>query len=142
MPTGNSSGMGSEGKRVKSAAGIARAGKAKPDSQELHFVECQTCSRWENFRNCGLGDVYSKEKVEKAVFECRNCKQEARMNVVEDRIEALEDRVTVVETKLESLDLKFAKVTVSVGKKVESDVVESLLTIIEMCETARSKLVV
>src|SRR5215469_8081277 len=123
MPTGNSSGMGSEGKRGKSAGGIARAGKAKPDSEELHFVECQTCNRWENlellenlkiFWNCGLGDVYSKEKVKKAVFECRNCKQEARMNVFEDRIKALEDRVTVVEIKLESLDLKFAEVTVSV----------------------------
>src|SRR5215469_2037262 len=142
MPTSNSSGMGSEGKRVKSAAGIARAGKAKPDSEELHFVECQTCNRWENFWNCGLGDVYSKEKVEKAVFECRNCKEEARMNVFEDRIKALEDRVTVVEIKLDSLDLKFAEVTVSVGKKVESDVVERLLTKIETCETAQSELVV
>jgi len=64
------------------------------------------------------------------------------MNVLEDRIEALEDRVTVVVTKLGSLDLKFAEVTVSVGKKVESDVVESLLTRIETCETAQSELVV
>src|SRR5215469_15154761 len=141
-PTGNSSALGSEGKKGKIAGGIARAAKTKAETEEQHFVECQTCSRWENFWNCGLGDVYSKEKVEKAVFECRSCKQEARMNGFEDRIKTLEDRVAVVETKLESLDLKFAEVTVSVGKKVQSDIVESLLTRIETCETAQSELVV
>jgi len=141
-PPGNSSALGSDGKKGKIAGGITRAARTKTDSEELHFVECQTCSRWENFWNCGLGDVYSKEKVEKAVFECRSCKQEARMNVFEDRIKALEDRVAVVESKLGSLDLKFAEVTVCVGKKVESDVVESLLTRIETCETAQSELVV
>ena len=131
-PTGNSSALGSEGKKGKIAGGIARAAKTKAETEEQHFVECQTCSRWENFWNCGLGDVYNKEKVEKATFECRICKQDARMNVFEDRIKALEVRVTDVETKLSSLDLKIAEVTVSVGKKAESDVVEMKLSTLDL----------
>jgi len=91
------------------------------------------------FENTGLAD---RETAEDANFECRHCVQDRQFKELVDRIKAVEDRTRELEVRVGSIALKTIQSDLSLGRKVESDVVESFLGRVEACEAAQSILTV
>src|SRR5215831_7915381 len=91
----------------RSVLSVKKSG-AKVKSDELIWVQCQGCSRWEMFDNCDLGEVYDKDKVEKYDFECRMCKQDQKIDQCLSRVTTLEEKLVEWSARIESSETKSA----------------------------------
>src|SRR5215469_12519368 len=124
----------------RSVLSVKKSG-AKAKSDELIWVQCQGCSRWEMFENCDLGEVYDKEKVDKSDFECRMCKQDQKISQCLSKIQNLEEkfaelctRIESTEVKIAEQDKKFGEQNLMLAKKVENETLVELTSKIEVVE--------
>lgn len=100
----------------------------------LNWVECELCHRWELFENSGLGSDFDEKLVKDAKFECRLCKIEDEACKAEDimceKWKKTKDRLRKVEDLCDLMSDKVKKMEEKVGatNKMDKDSTGDVVT--------------
>jgi hypothetical protein len=90
-------------------------GEKEEGDKELHWIECDQCSRWDLYENCGFKEPYDPLKVAKINFICEFCNILDRLEISERRNREFENKLAVLESSINNSATLFSDKVKKVG---------------------------